>query len=48
LIGRTRRYVVDDIIAFARKRLEEAQVRTPTPRPLGRRKRTAGDATANR
>jgi hypothetical protein len=31
LIGRARRYVVDDIIAFARKRLEEAPVRTPPP-----------------
>jgi hypothetical protein len=38
LIGRTRRYVVDDIIAFARKRLAEAPVRKPAPRPRGRRK----------
>jgi hypothetical protein len=32
LIGRSRRYLVDDIIAFARKRLEEAPTRTPAPR----------------
>jgi hypothetical protein len=32
LIGRSRRYIVDDIIAFAKKRLAEAPVRTPTAR----------------
>jgi hypothetical protein len=32
IIGRSRRYVVDDIIAFAKKRLAEAPVRTPTTR----------------
>ncbi len=37
LIGRSRRYVVDDIIAFARNRLEEAPVR----RPASRRRKTA-------
>jgi hypothetical protein len=31
LVGRTRRYIVDDIIAFARKRLEESPVRKPAP-----------------
>ena len=32
LIGRSRRYIVDDIIAFARQRLEEAPVRRPPQR----------------
>jgi hypothetical protein len=32
IIGRARRYIVDDIIAFAKKRLEEAPVRKPAPR----------------
>jgi hypothetical protein len=32
LVGRTRRYVVDDITAFARKRLKEAPERTPPQR----------------
>jgi hypothetical protein len=38
LVGRERRYKVDDIIAFAKKRLTEAPVRMPAPRPRGRRK----------
>jgi hypothetical protein len=38
IIGRSRRYVVDDIIAFAKKRLEEAPVRMPPPRRHDRRK----------
>jgi hypothetical protein len=37
-IGRTRRYVVDDIIAFARKRFEEAPVLRPAERRPWRRK----------
>jgi hypothetical protein len=36
LVGRERRYRIDDIIAFARKQLEEAPVRMPAPRPRGR------------
>jgi hypothetical protein len=46
LIGRSRRYVVDNIIAFARARLEEAPVRKPKPRPHGRHK-PVGATTAN-
>jgi hypothetical protein len=46
LIGRSRRYFVDDIIAFARKRFEQAPVRKPTPRPRGRHKPIEA-ATAN-
>jgi hypothetical protein len=38
IIGRSRRYVVDDIIAFARKRLEEAPVRLPAKRRFSRSK----------
>jgi hypothetical protein len=38
LVGRERRYKVDDIIAFAKKRLAEAPVRMPPPRRYGRRK----------
>jgi hypothetical protein len=37
LVGRERRYKVDDIIAFAKKRLAEAPVRMPPPRRPGRR-----------
>jgi hypothetical protein len=40
------RYFVDDIIAFVKRRLEEAEPKTPTPRPHGRRK-VATAATAN-
>jgi hypothetical protein len=36
LIGRSRRYVVDDIIAFAKTRLAETPVRIPASRPRGR------------
>ena len=39
LVGRSRRYVVDDIIAFARKRLEEAPRRIPPQRPRKKRLR---------
>ena len=42
LIGRSRRYIVDDIITFARKRLEEAPVRNP---PQRRRKLVNAEAT---
>ena len=42
LVGRSRRYIVDDIVAFARKRLEEAPVRKPSQR---RRKLANAEAT---
>jgi hypothetical protein len=42
LVGRTRRYVVDDIIAYAHKRLVEAPLRKPAPR----RKRASASPTA--
>jgi hypothetical protein len=32
LIGRSRRYTVDDIISFARKRFDEAPLRRPSQR----------------
>ena len=32
ILGRERRYRVDDIIAYARKRLQEAPLRKPAPR----------------
>jgi hypothetical protein len=38
IVGRERRYRVDDVIAYARKRLEEAPIRRPAPRPRGRHK----------
>jgi hypothetical protein len=38
IVGRERRYRVDDIIAFARKRLEETPIRRPAPRPRCRHK----------
>jgi hypothetical protein len=44
MVGRERRYKVDDVIDFARKRLGEAPVRMPAPRRYGRRK--PADATA--
>jgi hypothetical protein len=43
LVGRSRRYVVDDIIAFARKRLEEAPLR----KPASRRPRLTIETTLN-
>jgi hypothetical protein len=44
LIGRSRRYVVDDIIAFARARFK-VPVRIPPQRPRGRHKPIVGAAT---
>jgi hypothetical protein len=46
IIGRSRRYIVDDIIAFARKRLEEAPVRTPATRPPGRLSRKRDESSS--
>ena len=42
IVGRERRYRVDDVIAYARKRLEEAPVRKP---PQRRRKLANAEAT---
>ena len=42
IVGRERRYRVDDVIAYARKRLEEAPVRKP---PQRRRKLANTEAT---
>jgi hypothetical protein len=36
IVGRERRYRVDDVIGFARKRLEDTPIRTPATRPPGR------------
>ena len=43
LVGRSRRYFVDDIIAFARQRIADAPRRTPPQRP--RRKRALAAAS---
>jgi hypothetical protein len=32
LVGRSRRYVLDDIVDFAKRRISEAPVRKPAPR----------------
>jgi hypothetical protein len=32
LVGRTRRYLVEDVVAFAKRRVSEAPVRKPAPR----------------
>jgi hypothetical protein len=42
IVGRERRYRVDDVIAYARKRLEEAPLRKP---PQRRRKLANAEAT---
>jgi hypothetical protein len=42
IVGRERRYRVDDVIAYARKRLEEAPMRKP---PQRRRKLVNAEAT---
>jgi hypothetical protein len=42
IVGRERRYRVDDVIAYARKRLDEAPLRKP---PQRRRKLANAEAT---
>ena len=42
LIGRTRRYLISDVVAFAKQRIEQAPSRKPPPR---RRKLPAATAT---
>jgi hypothetical protein len=37
MFGRERRYKVEDVVAYARRRLDEAPVRTPAPRPRPKR-----------
>jgi hypothetical protein len=39
IVGRSRRYLVSDVLDFARKRLEAAPVRVPPQRPRGRYRR---------
>ena len=45
IVGRERRYRVDDVIAYARKRLEEAPVRKPPQRPRRRKLANAASIT---
>ena len=44
MVGRERRYKVDDVIDFARRRIEEAPVRKPPPRPRSRYPRKHDEA----
>ena len=44
MFGRERRYKVEDVVAYARRRLDEAPVRTPAPRPRPKRIRPAAVA----
>jgi hypothetical protein len=44
MFGRERRYKVEDVVAYARRCLDEAPVRTPAPRPRPKRIRPSAVA----